>query len=353
MDIYEYIKTYNYTFLEKPFNEVDNLVFALLSYADYENIVSNNMKDKKTIENVAIEYYENKERFKIKEIIPSKVAIKILKLLKDSLRFKDILVYNYEYLGDDNTQFSAVTFEADEFIYISYEGTDALISGWEEDFKMSYTFPVPAHKKAIKYLKKYTFSKKKLILGGHSKGGNLAIVSAMYANLFLNKKIVKIYSNDGPGLRLRETESRRYKKITKKIVHLMPQNSIVGVLFNRDKKNDIVVKAGALPGFSHDSSSWKIEGTSFVRTTLNKGTMALDESLYRWLLKYNYKEREELITDVFNILKDNNIVTLYQIMEKPLTIITIIKASSKLTDKTRAMFNDLTTMFSAIKKEYK
>ena len=353
MELFEYIKTYNYTFEEKPFNEVDNVILSMLAYADYENIVSNNRYDKKRLETVADEYYENKDRFRIREIIPAKVAVKVLKAVKTSPRFKDLLVYNYEYLGDDTTQFSALTFESDNFIYIAYEGTDALISGWEEDFKMSYTFPVPAHKKAIKYLKKYTFSKKKIILGGHSKGGNLAIVAAMFTNYFLNKKIVKIYSNDGPGLRLRESESARYKKISNKIIHIMPQNTIVGVLFTRDKKNDVVIKSNALPGFSHDASSWKIDKDSFVRTTLNKGCKILDESLYKWLLKYNYEDRKHFIDDVFNILKQNNIVTLYQIMEKPMTIVTLIRASSKLTDKTRIMFNDFTSMLSAAKKEYK
>ena len=36
--------------------------------------------------------------------------------------------------------------------YIAFEGTDQLISGWKEDLKMAYKFPVLAHEYAINYI---------------------------------------------------------------------------------------------------------------------------------------------------------------------------------------------------------
>ena len=79
-------------------------------------------------------------------------------------------MFNFSYNCNSNSQFSAVTFDLGDGLYfIGFEGTDELISGWEEDCEMSYKFPVEAHILAKKYINKFTISNAKLILGGHSK----------------------------------------------------------------------------------------------------------------------------------------------------------------------------------------
>ena len=42
MTIFDYVKKYNYTFEEAPFNEVDNVIFSTLAYVDFNGI----LKDK-------------------------------------------------------------------------------------------------------------------------------------------------------------------------------------------------------------------------------------------------------------------------------------------------------------------
>ena len=62
-------------------------------------------------------------------------------------------MYNYKYIWDTDTQFGAVCFKVKKkFIYVAFEGTDNLLSGWKEDFQMAYEFPVPSQKLAVKYL---------------------------------------------------------------------------------------------------------------------------------------------------------------------------------------------------------
>ena len=56
----------------------------------------------------------------------------------------------------------------------------------------------------------FTFKDCKLILGGHSKGGNLALVAAMYSNFLVRNKIIEIYSYDGQGLLEEQLNSSRY-----------------------------------------------------------------------------------------------------------------------------------------------
>ena len=96
---------------------------------------------------------------------------------------------------------------------------------------MSYMFPVSSQKRAIDYVNKHFFFRRKnIILGGHSKGGNLAMVAAMYANFLVKDKIVSIYNNDGPGLLEEQYDSKYYKSIEDRLVNIIPSDSVVGLL---------------------------------------------------------------------------------------------------------------------------
>ena len=100
--------------------------------------------------------------------------------------------------------------------------------GWEEDFKLSYEFPVPAQTDAIKYLNKnISLFDKKVIVCGHSKGGNLSLVGSMYTNFLKRTKIKEIYSFDGPGLRKKEFLSKRFKQTEKKYKHFICNQSMI------------------------------------------------------------------------------------------------------------------------------
>ncbi len=195
-NIFNYIKNFGHlSFEEEPFNDVDNLVFASLSYVDYnQNFMLSHSRV--TIEETANDYFLNHDKKLIsKNITAVRQAIKILGEIKDTKRYKSIFITNYIYVGDKSIQFCAMTFEIKKNLYyVSFEGTDHLISGWKEDFQMAYMFPVPAQKMAIDYLNK-TIKKigAKYIIGGHSKGGNLAITSSMYCHFWIKNKIIKYY----------------------------------------------------------------------------------------------------------------------------------------------------------------
>lgn len=53
------------------------------------------------------------------------------------------------------------------------------IVGWKEDFNMSFSELVPAQTDATEYLEKVAKQyERKIRVGGHSKGGNLAVYAA-------------------------------------------------------------------------------------------------------------------------------------------------------------------------------
>ena len=331
----KYLKEYTYSFKEKPFNEVDNLIFSTIIYLDFSKILE---KGKISLTRLADLYLTLCPKLPKNSPFAYKDAFKMMKLIKDNPRYDEVLVYNYVYDISDDYQFGALTFEFLNNIYVAFEGTDDNISGWEEDFKMSYMFPVPAQKKAIKYLKRYTFGNQNIYLGGHSKGGNLALVSAMYSNIFIRSRIIKIYSNDGPGLN-DKFSSYRYRRISKKVIHLIPQNSVVGLLYGH--KDDVVIRSKAPILFSHAPLSWKVEDSSFERDELNKFSLAFDKGLSDWMNLYNCEEKEEFVTEAFDILRKHNIKTLTEIKSDFSNVVKILKSSRTISKESKTMLNDL------------
>ena len=62
---------------------------------------------------------------------------------------------------------------------------------------------VPSQLRAADYVQRAARRYKgwKLYLGGHSKGGNLAVYSAVNCGKTVQNRIVAVYNNDGPGFR--------------------------------------------------------------------------------------------------------------------------------------------------------
>lgn len=358
MNIIKYINKYgDLTFDEKPLNEVDKLIFGLLSYVRYNGTVSKSSKNKKTLNEVANEYFSNIDQSKkFKNIMAVRGSIRMLRTMKDKKRYCQLFLYNDIYIADDVQQFSALCIEINpHLIYVSFEGTDHMISGWEEDFKMSYQFPVKAQREAIKYLNKhFTLKSCKIIVGGHSKGGNLALVASMYSNFFVKRKIVNIYSYDGPGLMKKQIESKKYKSIENKFIHVIPNNSIIGLLL-RHTKNYKVVKSNYIGLVSHFAESWRVTEDSFEESKLGLHSQILEKSFILWLDNYDLKQRELFVKELFDIFRKLGINSLIDIADNPKILIDIFKMTSKMDPlvgkMTRQFFEIFKRYFKQIIKE--
>ncbi len=352
MNIFSYIDKYSSkNFQEEPFNEVDNIIFSTLSYIDLNNYVSHNKSNKKTIEQVGNNYFQDHPN-KEKTILATKNALKVLKYIKNTLRYKNLLLYNYCYIGDKEQQFSAITIEINNhLIYVSFEGTDGLISGWKEDFMMSYKFPVLSQRRAIDYINKnFLFTNKKIILGGHSKGGNLALVSGMYANFFIKRKIINIYNNDGPGLINKQFNSKKYLSIKNKLIHIIPNYSVFGLIFNHDNSY-IVIKSTKKNIFAHDFATWVVEKNTFQRSTLSTLSIAIEKGCAKWLNKYDYQKREKFIKNLFQTFEELNITNLMDFNNNKKLIIDLIMKSQNIDNEIKLMLKDfIQTIFNYFKE---
>lgn len=336
MNIYEYVTKFGeFTFDEKEFNDIDNLVLSVIMYLDFTNIVSNK-KDTITLRKAALEYLHTHDKKMVYKIgMAQKDAYNLIEILMESRRYKDILLSNYRYITSLDSQFSALVFDLNKKIkYIGFEGTDEYISGWKEDAYLAIKFPVDAQKYAIKYLNEVvSLFDKKIIIGGHSKGGNLALVAGMYARGYIKRKIKLIYSNDGPGLRELEYNSRNYKSIQSKYVHIIPNYSLVGVIL----KNDIsqVVEASKKNILAHEPSTWLIEDDHFKITTQSEISKKLEKNVNEFLNITTDEEIEGVIKAIFVSLERAGIVYVKDVINFRafLDIVKSIKNIDKSTKK--------------------
>lgn len=341
MNLFSYIDKYSYyTFDEVEFNELDNLIFSSLSYVSLDGYVSNNRFNKKTIKEVGNNFFHNYDD-KEKHITAVRGGIKVLRYIKDTRRYGDLLLYNYSYVGDDKQQFSAITIEINKnLVYVSYEGTDQLISGWKEDFMMSYQFPILSQRRAIDYLNRhFLFNNKDIILGGHSKGGNLAIVAGMYANFWVKDRIVNIYNNDGPGLRKKEINSKYYKSIESKIIHIIPNYSIIGLLL-RHTDNYIVVRSFKKSIYAHDLLTWVVRDKQLERRELSTFSKILDDGMIKWLDKYDDEARKRFVEALFMVFERAGVNSLTDILENKKLILKLVMETKGIDKQTRNIMKD-------------
>ena len=343
MTLFEYVEKYgDRNFKELEFNEVDNVILSLVSYIDFTDIVSNK-SDKITLEEAGKKYFDKYSKEELKHNIFSiRSAIKLFKKIVNYRRYNTLTLHNYEKIINEKEQFGAVCIDIlDDLMYVSFEGTDETIVGWKEDFLLAYKFPTPSQDDAILYLEKVAgFKNVRLIVGGHSKGGNLALISALYSSFLIKNKIIKIYNNDGPGVLKEQIDSSSFLKIKDKYVHIVPQNSIVGILLYNT--NYEVITSTGLGIFGHDALKWKIDDQKFIRNELAKKSKDFETALINWLEEYNEEERKMCIDELFMILEENGINSLLDIKnEKIRSIYRIIKSSNKISYDSKKMLSKL------------
>ena len=338
MNIIDYIKkNKDKTFNELPFNEIDNLIYALLPYIDFTNIVPAFKSKKVTLKEVALKLRGKKKDFRGMFIGNT---FKMLEIRKDSRRYQNTLLYNYMNVVNSDMQFGAITMKLpDNSIYVAFAGTDTSIIGWEEDFKMTYLYPGASQKYASIYLNKAIgLLDKKIRVGGHSKGGNLAICAVMNSHFWIRKKVKKINNFDGPGFLKKEIESKVYQKIEPRIKMYVPKESIIGMLFY-NTLDYVVIKSKGLRILQHDAFNWQCKNTEFIRDSQSKRSKALQQKLTKKLEELSLDERTLLVNNLFNIFKNNNIKDTKEIKVKE--IFKLIKEFKKLDKETQNLLTEL------------
>ena len=349
MNYFAFIDKYGkVSYKDKKETEIDILLFSQLAYLPMDNIDFKN-NQKYTLEEIATNI--DRSVF-LESLIAQRNALKLLDTIKDLPRFKEIKVTDYSYIMDENSQFGAVTFILpNKKIVIAFQGTDNTIAGWKEDAILSYKYPTTSQELAGSYVEKIISKyKRSVIICGHSKGGNLALVGAMRTTLLKKLAIKEIYSFDGPGLREKEFNSNQYKQVRKKLHNIIPNESMVGVLFNQENLD--VIKSDAKGIMQHATTSWQVEDDRLVRTNKSALSDNLDKAIYDWLSNYDLEQRKLIIDEVFGLLEKSNIKRVSDISDNYLrSFLEVLKATETLENQTKVViFNCLKLLSTTLSK---
>ncbi len=353
MDILEYVKNERRTFSQKAFSILDSMVLSTLTYIKFDNIIPEEgilLKDTFKAENfdTMLKLLPRREEYE-----------KLYILMVLSPRYRDIRLKHYLVDNDHKKikQFSAITFILGDKIYVAYRGTDNTILGWNENFHMTYEYPVESQKQAVKYLAKvYSMEKKKILLGGHSKGGNLALYAAINSDITIQKNIIKAYSFDGPGFPEEVYKSKEYKAIRDKIVKVVPQESIIGLLFEKDTV--LVCKSAEKGVLQHDLFFWKVKDNDLIYLkALSKSSLNFNKAIMKWLESATIEERELFVSTLFSLLKNEKIVNFHDDLSLIHKTPDLIKAYNKLDSERKefmiGIFKKLIPIIIEIKDEGK
>ena len=334
------------SFNKSKFNEVDNVILTQICYLDFSSAIKEfPCNDTILLKDAINTVFENekKEDIVLGLIVPFSM-VELADIAKDKKRFANIEVSNYINIVDKKKvmQFSAMCFHiSSELIYIAFRGTDDTVIGWQEDLNMVAKFPVPSQVKAVKYVEKIAslFPDCSIILGGHSKGGNLANYAGMYCNDLIKDRIIKIYNNDGPGFVKEKIDEEKFNTVKNKMVRIIPSSSIIGVTLDPFYGKTKYVKADVKGLRQHDAFFWQVDVKRFVyEKDLTDNARKFDIALTSMIYKLSEKERQEFSKDIYNFVLELNKNTLLEVKSDS---IRFIKFVNKMNSKTKKLFIEM------------
>ena len=307
------------SFHQDKCNDFDNLVFSAIAYVDLNDILSDHEKGLVSLCDVSNQYFEKSGNKVLHVDNPVlREAPGILRQAAMTKRYGQVYIRNYtsETKDEENLQFAAMEFVmTDGNSYIAFRGTDDTIVGWKEDFLLAAT-EVESEKKAVDYV--YSIMKGNnncFHIGGHSKGGHLAVYAAVRCPADIQDRILNVYTNDGPGFSKGFAEEARKSPILDRIVRIIPEYSVVGMLLESIGKTTIVKSTNKLI-LQHDLMTWELDGPEFVTVReVSKTSKKLQKSITTWLDQFEIEERDQFIDEIFAVLESSGKETFTEVID--------------------------------------
>jgi len=343
------------TLAQSPFNEVDNLILAELSFLNFAGIVpapgEGGSVSLRQAEEAFFARVPAGETVDMGVLVPQAIP-DLLRKAAASNRFGEMKLSGFVDILDvhQGEQFAALTVETgDGAVYLAFRGTDDTLAGWKEDFEMAFLPEIPAQKKALKYLNVMALQhpRKKLRLGGHSKGGNLAVYAAVFAPERLQKRIETVWSNDGPGFHENILSLPQHERIAERIHSIVPKSSVVGMLLEHEE-DYAVVDSTQLGFMQHDGFSWQVLGSGFVHLhQVTEQARLNDQELRAWVQTLTVEQREKFVSALFDVLSASGAVTLTDLKADRVKAVTaMVKAAKDLDKETReGLLNFVSILF--------
>ncbi len=311
--VLDYLKEYgDYALAEKPFSEVDSLILSQFSYLKFDEMVSGRQTGQNAgvTGTVAVSLEEMFGHEKYDSLYGDERYRRdntaLFLGMYGSRRFHDTKIINYVNQIDLDTemQFSAVTILLPGgMVYVAFRGTDETIVGWKEDLNLAFSEPVPGQRLSVEYLNQTagTFAGA-FCVGGHSKGGNLAVYASMNCREDVRARIVTIFDHDGPGFRPEVKEQGAYAEIVDRIRKTVPRSSLVGMLLYSEGEYE-VVESRTVGLAQHNPYTWLVREDSFqIVKDIRTGRKFMDEALNQWILSLSQEEMHTFVDTFYQVI---------------------------------------------------
>lgn len=321
-DIFDYLKWRgDVPFSADPFNEADGLVLAMLAYTDFDGILNDSFRTL-SVRSADRRYFETHSRIEAYRSDSHQLRSPLLmEGMLSGERFGDVKFTKYldAISADKGMQISAFTcLLNDGSAYVSFRGTDNTVIGWKEDFNMSYLPDTEGQQAAVRYLDGVAARVKgPLRVGGHSKGGNFAVYAAAFCSKEVQDRILKVYTYDGPGFRDEVMSREPFGRILPKVVSIVPDTSVVGMLLTSSAKH-MVVKSSEKGLAQHDALTWQLERNRFVVTELTPTGELIRDAQKDWLSKIDDESREAFVNTLFTLFESTGMDTFNEMKENRL-----------------------------------
>lgn len=316
-------KNKNITMKEKPFNIVDALVLTAIVYFPfpYDSFFSG---DKYIHVNKLIKDYLARTD-KVKNTFSPKLDRRLAQLIVDSKRYSSLFMAGYicRHDNDAEKQFTALSFYNNKSVFVAFMGTDTSLVGWKEDLNLSFKKCIPSQESAVNYLKIIAekFPDKEIYVGGHSKGGNLAMYAGTFVTLEVQKRIKLVFNFDGPGFLEEITKTKEYHRIRKRIMTVVPSYSFVGIIFEKSD-NFLIIKSRGLLLTNHLFYNWCVNDDDFEYVKkLSKMSIRAHYTVRYLMRKLNDYERETFVRETYKLLRSSGAYTVFDLFKNIPTLV--------------------------------
>ena len=314
----------------------------------------------------------------------------LLVAVAESPRFRGMRVGEYAQRDDQarEQQFAAVTFDMGDctgirstygsggLLYVAFRGTDGTLLGWKEDFNMAFRCPVPSQDAAADYVTSILDRSAGvpggeapgIMIGGHSKGGNMAVYAAVHAadrDLRLMQRradesgdtqlpavtatandssrdehtasryavrIRRVFSHDGPGFP-RRLQTAAFDAMASRVSKTVPESSVVGMLMD-DHLPYHVVKADAVGIMQHLGVSWQSQDGEFVTAPgLSATARFVGSTVNAWMLGIDPADRKRVLDQLYVIFSAPGYRSFGELADNWTTAVPSIVAATRQTDR--------------------
>lgn len=315
--IVEYLDNYGkFSFKDEAFNDTDAIILCQTVYVHFDGLCDVSFSDRHSfseLQKKITSSLKNQVQYKDVGLMNKKIPELFLKAAKTD-RFKDVQICGFTNKistgtkPEEQEQFAAITYILDEnTICIVFRGTDDSIIGWKEDCNLVHMEEIPSQRDALTYLDAAinAFPGKKVIVSGHSKGGNMAIYAGAKVSDEKKEKIIDIYNFDGPGFSKEKLQSTDFLAIKDRIHTWYPEKSVVGMLFDHYDNFKIVQSTAKLVFImQHDLSTWLIdEKLPMQNTKLSYASTYMNEVLNNWFENLPEEKKQPFIKSLFSVLE--------------------------------------------------